>query len=113
MTRSVSATEAKAKLGDLMKWAVKTGDDVIIQSRGYPQVVIVPFKEYEEMQQLKERARRAAAIARLQALAREVQAQNEGITLDEADAIADEITRTAIDQLVAKGMVKFERDDES
>jgi len=111
MTRSVSATEAKAKLGDLMKWAVKTGDGVIIQSRGYPQVVIVPFKEYEEMQVLKERARRAAAIARLQALAREVQTQNEGITLDEADAIADEITRTAIDQLVAKGVVKFERDE--
>ncbi len=113
MTRSVSATEAKAKLGDLMKWAVKTGDDVIIQSRGYPQVAIVPFKEYEEMQVLKERARRAAAIARLQELAREVQAQNEGLTLDEADAIADEISRTAIDQLAAKGMVKFERDDES
>ena len=67
MTRSVSATEAKAKLADLMRWAVKTGDDVIIQSRGYPQVVIVPFKEYEEIQALKERARRAAAVARLSA----------------------------------------------
>ena len=91
----------------------KTGDDVIIQSRGYPQVVIVPFKEYEEIQALKERARRAAAVARLQELAREVQAQNEAITVEEADAIADEITRTAIDQLIAKGVVKFERDDES
>ena len=113
MTRSVSATEAKAKLADLMRWAVKTGDDVIIQSRGYPQVVIVPFKEYEEIQALKERARRAAAVARLQELAREVQAQNEGITVEEADAIADEITRAAIDQLIAKGVVRFERDDES
>ena len=92
---------------------MKTGDDVIIQSRGYPQVVIVPFKEYEEIQALKERARRAAAVARLQELAREVQAQNEAITVEEADAIADEITRTAIDQLIAKGVVKFERDDES
>lgn len=111
MTRSVSATEAKARLGDLMKWAVKTGDDVIIQSRGYPQVAIVPFKEYEELKQLKERARRAAAMARLQELAREVQAQNEGITLEEADVIAEEISSAAIDQLATKGIVKFERDD--
>ncbi len=113
MTRSVSATEAKAKLSDLMKWAVKTGDDVIIQSRGYPQVVIVPFKAYEEVQQLRERARRAAAVARLQELAREVQAQNEGTTVEEADAIADEITRAAIEQLATKGIVKFARDDAS
>jgi prevent-host-death family protein len=108
MTRSVSATEAKAKLGDLMKWAVKTGDDVIIQSRGYPQVVIVPFKEYEEMQQLKERARRAAAIAELHKIALEMQARNADLTPDEANALADEITRAAINQLVEKGEVRFE-----
>lgn len=108
MTRSVSATEAKAKLSDLMKWAVKTGDDVIIQSRGYPQVVIVPYKEYEELRQLKERARRAAAIAELHEIAREIQALNTDLTPDEADALADEITRAAIDQLVEKGKIRFE-----
>lgn len=109
MTRSVSATEAKAKLSDLMKWAVKTGDDVIIQSRGYPQVVIVPYKEYEELRQLKERARRAAIIAELQQIAREVQAQNEDLSYEQAEALADEITRAAIDQLEAKGKIHFER----
>ena len=108
MTRSVSATEAKAKLGDLMKWAVKTGDDVIIQSRGYPQVAIVPFKEYEEMQVLKERARRAAAIAELHEIAREMQARNTDLTPDEANELADEITRAAIEQLVEKGEIRFE-----
>ncbi len=111
MTRSVSATEAKAKLSDLMKWAVKTGDDVIIQSRGYPQVVIVPYKEYEELRQLKERARRAAIIAELQQIAREVQAQNEDLSYEQAEALADEITRAAIDQLEAKGKIRFERSD--
>lgn len=109
MTRSVSATEAKSKLSDLMKWAVKTGDDVIIQSRGYPQVVIVAYKQYEEIQRLKERARRAAAIAELHEIAREVQAQNEDLTYEEAEALADEISRAAIEQLEAKGKIRYER----
>ena len=108
MTRSVSATEAKATLSDLMKWAVRTGGDVIIQSRGYPQVVIVPYKEYEEMRELKERARRVAAIAELREIALEIQARNADLTPDEAEALADEVTRAAIDQLVEKGKIRFE-----
>ena len=63
MTRSVSVTEAKAKWGDLLKWVVEKGDDVIIESRGDPQVVLVAFKEYEELQQLRKEVRRAGAIA--------------------------------------------------
>ena len=109
MLKTVSATEAKAKLSDLMKSAVKSGDSVIIQSRGYPQVVIVPYTEYEALQKLKEQARRAAAIARLQEIARDMQSQNEDVTADEAEALAEEISRTAIEQLAAKGKVRFER----
>lgn len=56
-----------------------------------------------------DRKARAEAIAKLQRLALEVQAQNTDLTLEEADAIADEISRAAIDQLVAKGLVRFER----
>lgn len=56
-----------------------------------------------------DRKARAEAIAKLQRLALEVQAQNTDLTLEEADAIADEISRAAMDQLVAKGLVRFER----
>jgi prevent-host-death family protein len=108
MQKTVTATEAKAKLSELMKWTVKTGDSVVVQSRGYPQVVIVPFAEYEELRELKERARRAAAIAELHQIAREVQARNTDLTPDEADALAEEISRAAIDQLVEKGKIRFE-----
>lgn len=109
MARTVSITEAKAKLNSLMKWAVKNEDGVIVQSRGYPQVVIIPFNEYEELQKLKERARRQAAIARLQEIAKEVQAQNQDLTEEEADTLADEVTREAIEQLVTKGKARFEQ----
>lgn len=109
MLRTVTATEAKAKLADLMKWAMKTGDSVLVQSRGNPQVVIVPFNEYEELQRAKERNRRAEAMTRLQEYARENQTLNQGLTSEEAEAIAEEISREAIEQLAAKGRIRFER----
>ncbi len=109
MQKTVSATEAKAKLSDLMKWAVKTGDSVVVQSRGYPQVVIVPFTEYQELRQAKEDIRRTQVIAQLQEIAREMQAANQDLSAEEADAIAEEISRAAIEQLEAKGKISFER----
>ncbi|HRN69514.1 MAG TPA: type II toxin-antitoxin system Phd/YefM family antitoxin [Promineifilum sp.] len=113
MQKTVSATEAKAKLSDLMKWAVKTGDSVVVQSRGYPQVVIVPFAEYQELRQAKENIRRTQAIAQLQEIAREMQKASEDVTAEEAEAIAEEISRAAIEQLAAKGRINFERSAES
>lgn len=109
MQKTVSATEAKAKLSDLMKWAVKTGDSVVVQSRGYPQVVIVPFTEYQALRQAKEDIRRTQVIAQLQEIARETRAANQDLSAEEAEAIAEEISRAAIEQLEAKGRVSFER----
>lgn len=108
MNRTVTATEAKAKLSELMRWAVSSGDGVIVESRGAPQVVLVPYGEYEELQKLKERARRETALAQLRELAREVQAQNQDLTEDEAAQLADEITREAIESLASRGKVRFE-----
>ena len=107
VAKTVSATEAKAKLSSLMKWAVKNQDSVIIQSRGKPQVAIICFNDYEELQQLKQQIKRQEALDRLEVLAKEVQARNQDLTTEEADRIADEISRAAIDSLVEKGEVRF------
>lgn len=108
MNQIVTATEAKARLGELMRRAVDTGDAVIVESRGKPQVALVPYVEYEELQRLKERARREEALAQLRELAREVRAQNLDLSEDEAASIADELTREAIESLAAQGKVRFE-----
>jgi prevent-host-death family protein len=108
MNRTVTATEAKARLGELMRRAVDTGDAIIVESRGQPQVVLVPYDEYQELQRLKERARREAALAQLRELAREVQAQNQDLSEAEAERVADELTREAIDSLAAQGKIRFE-----
>jgi prevent-host-death family protein len=108
MNRTVTATEAKARLGELMRQAVDTGDAVIVENRGQPQVVLIPYSEYEELQRLKERARRQEALAQLRELAREVQAQNRDLSEAEAANLADELTREAIDSLAAQDRVRFE-----
>ncbi len=108
MDNVVTATEAKARLGELMRRAIDRGDNIIIESRGKPQVALVPYTEYEELQKLKQRARREAALTQLRELAREVQAQNQDLSKDEAAGIADDLTREAIDRLAALGKVRFE-----
>ncbi len=108
MNRTVTATEAKARLGELMRRAIDSGDSIIVESRGKPQVALVPYVEYEELQKLKARARREAALAQLRELAREVQAQNQDVDESEAAGIADELTREAIESLAAQGKVRFQ-----
>lgn len=107
MTKTVSATEAKAKLSELIKWAVKNQGSVIVEKRGNPEVAIIPFAAYEEIQLLKERVKRQEALSRLEVLASQVQSRNPDLTTQEADKLADEITRAAIDSLVDKGEVRF------
>ena len=47
-------------------------------------------------------------MRQLRELAREVQAQNQDLSEDEAASLADELTREAIDSLAAQGKVRFE-----
>lgn len=113
MPKTVSATDVKNKLGTVVSWVLENQDEVIVESRGEPTVVIMPFTEYERVNDLREQDRRNQALARLQKARAEVRARNPDITTDEqALAIADEITRAAIDSLVEKGLVRFEQDNQ-
>jgi len=44
---TISVSEAKNKLSALLKWAVENQDEVVIESRGRPKAVILPYAEYE------------------------------------------------------------------
>jgi prevent-host-death family protein len=107
MPKIVSATEAKAKLSAVMNWVTENQDQVIVESRGKPQVAIIPFDEYQELKALKEQKRREAALVRLQQIAADIQANNQDLTEAEIDQLADEITRETIDRMVAEGSVTF------
>ena len=109
MPKTISALEAKNNLGSVVNWVVQNQDEVIIERRGTPTAVIMPFTEYQKVQELKEQNRRQEALQRLRELRDQVRARNQGITTEEqAIEIADQITREAIHSLVEKGRIRFE-----
>jgi prevent-host-death family protein len=110
MPKTVSATEAKNRLGALVAWAVEHRDEVIVEAHGKPHAVIMSYADYEAVQALREQARRREALERLRALRARVSARNQDLTEEQAMAFADQMTREAIDSLVRQGKVRFASD---
>lgn len=109
MTRTVTTTEAKAKLSALLGWVREHQEAVIVENRGEPSAVILSYGEYEQLLSLKEQQRRQEAIAKLRQLRDEVSARNRDLTEEQAEEIAEQFSRDVIDGLVQKGKVRFER----
>ena len=109
MARTVTATEAKVRLGSIMKWISEKKEAIIIESRGQPTVVLIPFQEYEEIKALQEEERRRQALARLEALAERVGARNQDLSLKEAEELADRFTREVIEEMIEEGKLSYDR----
>ena len=111
MSKAVSANEAKNRLGSLLRSVSTGGDEVIVESHGKPKAVIISIETYEEMLQLREQKRRTDALAELRALRDEVRSRNASLGADEAEALADRVSREMVDDLAESGGVSFERDE--
>ena len=107
MPKTVSVSEAKNKLSAMLKWAEQNQDEIVVESRGRPKAVILPYAEYETFQRLREKERRQAALQRLQQLAAANQALNLDLTPEEAERLADEVSRETIERMVAEDKVTF------
>ena len=107
MPKTVSVSEAKNNLSAMLKWAVENQDEVVVESRGRPKAVIMPYAEYEIVQSLREKERRHAALQRMQELAAANQELNQDLTPEEAENLADEVTRKAVERLAAEDKVSF------
>jgi prevent-host-death family protein len=111
MPKTVTASEAKNRLGAVLSWVQANQDEVIIENRGEPAVVIMSYTEYERVKQLKEEQRRKDALQRLRALREEVRSRNQDIATDEqAMQVAEQFSRDLVDDLAKKGKVSFEQE---
>ncbi len=110
MPKAVSATEAKNRLGSLLAYVAEQGDDVVVESQGKPKAVLISFAAYRQVQALREQKRRAEALERLRRLQERVSSRNQDLSEEEALALAEQISREAIDRLAARGEITFERD---
>lgn len=107
MPKTVSASEAKNRLGAIIGWVLQNKDEVIVESRGEPKVVVIPFAEYEQIKEIKERVRRKEALARLQQLRDKVRALNQDLSEEDADALAGRFIRDVIDDMLKDGKIRF------
>lgn len=110
MSKTISANEAKNRLGT---WIALVNDDdteVIIERHGKPKAVIMSFESFEAVKTLREKQRRAEAVRDLRALREEVSSRNRDLTEEQIEEIANRFSHDVIDDLVADGKISFERD---
>lgn len=110
MSKTISANEAKNRLGT---WIALVNDDdteVIIERHGKPRAVIMSFESFEAVKALREKQRRAEAVRDLRALREEVSSRNRDLTEEQIEEIANRFSHDVIDDLVADGKISFERD---
>jgi prevent-host-death family protein len=110
MSKTISANEAKNRLGTWIALVNEDDTEVIIERHGKPKAVIMSFESYEEVEKLREKQRREELLRRLRALREEVRAQNQDLTQEEAEGLANRISRDMIDHMAETGRVSFERD---
>jgi prevent-host-death family protein len=110
MARTISATEAKAKLSSLIEWAIKNKDEVVVESHGTPKAAIVPYETYEQFKELREKAHRRQLLAKLEELADQVQARNQDLTVEAAGELADRFSHEVIEEMVEEGKINYQRD---
>ncbi len=108
MTKTVSASEAKNRLGSIVGWVLENEDEVILESHGEPKVVIMSYAEYEKLRALKEQDRRRQALERMRKLRERVMEQNKDLTLEEGDALADRFSREIIEDMAREKKIRFE-----
>lgn len=108
MGKIVSVTEAKAKLSSLVSWTKKNKDTVVIQSRGNPQALIIPYVYAEDVEKLIADKRREEAIDRLYQVAAEVRERNKDLSEKDVEELADRVVREVIDDMVEDGSIVFE-----
>lgn len=108
MARRVSASEAKNRLGSIIDWVTENQEEMIVENRGEPTAVIISIAEYQQMQELKEKARRSEALGQMRKLRDSVMARNRDLGAEEADSLADRFSREVVRDMAEDGKVRFE-----
>jgi prevent-host-death family protein len=110
-TKTVTAKDAQNNFGSLTRWVLENQGRLVVENRGKPAVVIISPQEDKENRRMREMQRRREALERLRQLRARVRAQNEDLTEEQADRLADELVRESIESLEKKGKIRYERRD--
>jgi prevent-host-death family protein len=97
-TRRVSITEAKQRLGELVKRAAYGGEPTVLEFRDRPQAAIVSYEDFERMRKLDDRYRdQMAVLERLSELRKAIR-RRVGTLPDSAEEI-ERLREERVDEL--------------
>lgn len=99
MSKTISATEAKNRFGAVMSWVLQNEEEVIIESRGKPQAVVMGFRDYQETKKVKDHLRRQEALTRLENLRDKVAVRNRDLNEEQALDLTDRFSREVIEEM--------------
>ena len=105
MAKTVTATEAKNKLGQILDMAIRD-EPVIISSYGRPSSVIISYDEYEEYKTYRQ-DKRQEALEKLRAIEKRQNRRNTDLTIEEADRLAMRARNEILDSIVKKNKHRF------
>ena len=108
MAKTVTATEAKNRLGALMHEVRETEEPVVVELRGRPGVAIITAEQLDDFEALKDKRRREEALASLEAIRAMAGDRNSDLTENEADEIINESIREVRKELIKQGVLRFE-----
>ncbi|RME44372.1 MAG: type II toxin-antitoxin system Phd/YefM family antitoxin [Caldilineae bacterium] len=91
MERVVSATEARTRLGELMRRVAENQETVVIERGGQPYVAVISLEEYERLQRGTERNTWQEALRRLLQVGAEIRAAREEASLPPPDEVIREM----------------------
>lgn len=111
MPRNVSTTEAKNQLSAMMRAVAENDDEVVVQDHGRPRAAIISMRAYEGLQEWREQERRRQILAEMRELRARVRARNQDLTPGQAEELADRFVREVVEEMVAEGKIRFERED--
>jgi len=92
----------------MVEWVLDNDDAIIVESRGAPTVVIIPFSEYENVEQARLQARRREALETMRRLRERVRSRTQDLTEEMAEELANRVSRDAVDHAVESGRLQFE-----
>lgn len=87
VTRSISATEAKNRLGAYLKMATENGEAVIVENRREPSAVIISFVEYQRLRDADALLSRQRRLEALDGIMKRQAELNSDLTEEAAEAL--------------------------
>ena len=114
MAKTVSADEVKSQFDSFLGYVSEQDDEVIVERHGKRTAVIISMAAYEDVKAILEERRRADVLEQFRRLndriAAHSAAHNQDLSEEDAIDLSIRISREIIDDLAARGVISFERD---